>query len=634
MVAIKTLLDALATLVAVLCLAPVVPFLDLPVILLAGGAVIVGWWCDRHGRYPLPPLPATLLALAGVVWYALRVRGAEEVAVPIAHALVILLAIRLLTAKQARDYLQIFVLALFILAGSSLLSLDIGFIFYLVLLVFAVTISLVLLTVFVTDPRLAMPRHDLWRLLRVALVMPAASLVLMLGFFVILPRTGRPLWNFLNPAGQAVAGLAESVSPGAFAQLSAVKSLAFRAEGPELPLEERYWRALVLNRPQGERWVRVGPPSEGTAQVVGGRPVTLTIYPEPRTDRYLVTLDRPQLVSSARSQHSPDQVFQSYVANDKRFRYTVQASPGADLQVNGRAGREFYLVAPERVSPRLAAAAARIAASGPSSAARLTALADFFRDRQLIYAQDDLPGGPDPMDAFLFEKRRGYCEFFAAAYATLARLAGVPARLVGGYYGGEYNALGGYYLVTDDTAHVWVEVLTDDGLWQRVDPSQWATNAGTALGAIRGGGLGALQRLTDTLNYHWIQLVVVFDLSQQLELWRAAHGAWRGWRLADLGSWGWGPAGVALVAGVVLLLVRRRQRPSREARLLAALRGRARRRLGEEVFLEALGLNELAERLDSHACREFARIYQGAVFRDRALTAAEVARLKALLREI
>jgi len=175
MVAIKTLLDALSAVVAVLCLAPVAPFLDLPVLLLGGGAIAGGFWCDRHGRHLLAPLPATLLAAAGVGYYALQLSRADEVVLPVVNALVALLAIRLLTTKQARDYLQIFVLALFILAGSSLLSLDIGFILYLVLLIFAVTVSLMLLTVFVTDPRLALPRHDLWRLVRVALVMPAVA---------------------------------------------------------------------------------------------------------------------------------------------------------------------------------------------------------------------------------------------------------------------------------------------------------------------------------------------------------------------------------------------------------------------------------------------------------------------------
>ena len=289
---------------------------------------------------------------------------------------------------------------------------------------------------------------------------------------------------------------------------------------------------------------------------------------------------------------------------------------------------------PERISARTAAAAAQIAASGPGTAGRLAALAAFFRERRLVYAQEDLPGGPDPVDAFLFDQQRGYCEYFAAAYTTLARLAGVPARLVGGYYGGEYNTLGGYYLVTDDTAHVWVEVLTDEGLWQRVDPSHWASNAGTALGAARGVGLGPLQRLTDTLNYHWVQAVVVYDLGRQFEIMRSVRQSLREWRPGAPSGGGWGWLAAAMAIGGLVLLVARRRRVSREARLLAILQARAKARLQPEVMVESLGLSELAERLDSNGCREFARIYEGAAFRDRPLTAAELARLKALLKEL
>jgi transglutaminase-like putative cysteine protease len=635
MVAIKTPLDLLAAVAAALSLATVASSLDRPLLLLAIGAVAGALWSGRRGICLLTPLPATLLALLGLTYYAVQVTRAE-VATPVVHALVVLLAVRLLAAKQARDYLQIFALALFILAGSTLLSLEAGFILYLVLLVFVVTVSLVLLTVFVTDPRLALPHRDLWRLVRVALIIPAASLVLMLGFFVILPRTAHPLWNFLNPAGQAMAGLSESVNPGAFARLATVKTPAFRAEGPELPPQELYWRALVLNKPEGSRWLRREPPGEGAIKVVGGQPVTLTIYPEPRTDRYLVTLDRPLMVSGARSHDAPDQVFRALATTAQRFRYAVQVVPGAELQVSDRSAYAFYLDVPDHVSPRVAAAAAEIAASGTGSAQRLAALATFFQDRQLSYAQEDLPGGADPVDAFLFEKRRGYCEFFASAYVTLARLAGVPARLVGGYYGGDYNALGGYYLVTDDMAHVWAEVLTDSGAWVRVDPSQWAINAGTALGTARGAGLGPWQRLTDTVNYHWVQMVVVFDLNQQLEIWRTARRSWQDFRpgsLLDDQAVLWG--GLTLVGAAVLIARgRRRKRLGREARLLAKLHTRVRRHCGAGLMVESFGLSELAERIDSDACREFARIYQGAVFRDRGLTAAEFSRLQALLREI
>jgi len=632
MVAITTLLDLLAAAAAVLCLAPVAAFLDLPLLVLALAAVAGAVWGSRHGRALLPPLPATLLALSGLIYYALQITRAD-VATPVVHGMVVLLAVRLLAARQARDYLQIFLLALFILAGSSLLALEIGFVLYLVLLVFVVTVSLTLLTVHVTAPHLVLPRRDVRRLVRLALLMPAASLVLMIGFFIILPRTAHPLWNFLNPGGMAMSGLAESVNPGAYALLAKVQTPAFRAEGPEIPPEELYWRVLVLNQPEGARWVRREPPSDGALRV-SGAPLALTIYPEPRSDRYLVTLDRPQLLSGRRNHEAPDQVYRALGATNQRFRYTAQVVPGADLQVRGRQSRDFYLAVPPVVSPRVAAAAADIAASGSGSAARLNALATFFRERHLTFAEDDLPGGLDPIDAFLFEKRRGYCEFFASAYVTMARLAGVPARLVGGYFGGEYNALGGYYLVTDAMAHVWVEVLTDGGFWQRVDPSQWADNAGTMLGTARSARLKPWQRLGDTLNYHWVQMVVVFDLNRQVEMWRGARSAMRDWRLTVGWHWMGLVAGSGLVIAGAIWLGRQRRPRSREARLLAALQARARQRLGAEAGIDSLGLEELAERLDSAACREFARIYQGAVFRDRALSAAEYARLQELLRKI
>ncbi|TFG89671.1 MAG: DUF3488 domain-containing protein [Gemmatimonadales bacterium] len=636
MIAIKTLLDSLASAVALLSLLPVLSFLDLPLRIVALGTIPLGWWCDRRGRQLLAPLPATLLAVLGIVWYALQVRRAEEIGVPLVNAMAVLLVVRLLTAKQGRDYLQIFVLALFILAGSSLLTLEIGFILYLVLLVVAVTVSLLLLTVFVTAPTLVLSRFELWRLLRVALLMPAASLVLMLGFFVVLPRTASPLWNFLNPAQQAVAGLAESVNPGAFAQLATTRTLAFRAEGPEIAPEDRYWRALVLNQPEESRWLRTEPPVESGLRVSGGSPVTLTIYPEPRSDRYLVTLDRPLHVSGARSQATFDQVFPLSRTPTKRFRYTVEAAAGGELHSGRGLDRAFYLTVPDRISPRVTAAAARVAASGPDSTARLEALAEFFRESQLSYAQDNLAGGADPVDDFLFGRRRGYCEFFASAYATLARLAGIPARLVGGYYGGDYNALGGYYLVTEDTAHVWVEVLTDTGVWQRVDPSQWAANAGETLRATRIAGLSHWQQLSDALNYQWLQLVVIFDLGRQLELLGEGRRWWREWSLKDLGRLGRGGAVFLLLAaaGAGSFWLLRRRRQSREARLLAALRTRVRRRYGPQAAAESMTLTEISEKVRSAACREFAGIYQGAVFRDRPLTEAEANRLQELLKEI
>jgi transglutaminase-like putative cysteine protease len=633
MVRIKVLLDLLASVVALVSMGPVLVYLDRPLLVVALLAIPTGFWCDRRERYPLPTWLATLLALGGLAFYAMQVTRAD-VALPVVHAVVVLLIVRLLRPKANRDYLQIFVLSLFILAGSSLIHLEIGFVFYLVLLIFGVTLGLVLLTVHVTDRKLAMKRADLVKLVRIGLLLPAVSLLLMMLFFVILPRTSRPLWNFLNPTAKATVGLSEEVQPGSFSGISTNRALAFRAEGPELPQEERYWRALVLNQSEGGRWIRQPPPREGPARAEGPAPVLFTIYPEPRRDRYLVTLDRPTLASGVRYSQSVDQMFVARSALDHRIRFEVQASPGARLKVLGQVDRNFYLKAPADASSRMRQVAAGIRDQGRDSTERIGALAEFFRRQQLTYAQDALPTGTGAIDAFLFDKKRGYCEFFASAYVTMARLAGIPARLVGGYYGGDYNPFGGYYLVSEDAAHIWAEVLTSDNRWQRVDPSQWAINASLALGRVEGGGLSILRQLADSLNYQWVQAVVVFDLARQISMLHEAGKSLRDLpRLRLLPNWWQFAAGVlvvlVLLTGVVIL-----RRRSREARLLEQLKSRLGKRYGKGLIRPGAGLAELGERLGDEACREFARIYYGAVFRDRPLTVQEYQQLRRLLKEI
>lgn len=633
MVRIKRFLDLLAGFVALLSIGPVLAALDRPLLVVVLIAIPAGWWCDRRERYLLPTWLATLIAVAGMIFYAVQITRAE-VAIPVVHAMIVLLAVRLLTPKEGRDYLQIFVLALFILAGSSLIHLEISFVVYLVLLIISVTLGLVMLTVFVTDRSLIMTRAELTRLIKVGLLLPAVSLLLMMVFFVVLPRTRHPLWNFLNPSSQGVVGLAETVEPGTFSQISGVKELVFRAVGPELAPEDRYWRALVLNQSQEGRWLRVEPPPEQQVRIDGPRTVQFGIYPEPRTDRYLMTLDRPTLLTGVYHNRSVDQMYLARSAIDRRFRYEVTASPGGSLQVREGVDRDFYLIPPQEVSPRMRAVAAGIGTEGTGTAARVAALAEFFRGQELSYAQDDLASGPDPLDDFLFGKKRGYCEFFASAYVTLARLAGIPARLVGGYYGGDYNPLGGYYLVTEDTAHIWVEILDADNHWQSIDPSQWAINAATTLGIRDRSQLSALRQLADSLNYHWVQAIVVFDLAQQITLFRDAGESLRDLRAVRLQQGWWHAPAVLLACAVPIVLLLLRRRSSAEARLLAAFKKRVTQRYDAGWLRPGTGLAEIGEHFDDDNCREFARIYYGAVFCDRTLTTAERALLERLLKKI
>jgi hypothetical protein len=306
----------------------------------------------------------------------------------------------------------------------------------------------------------------------------------------------------------------------------------------------------------------------------------------------------------------------------------------ADLQVTGTVDRSFYQTLPTQISPRLRQMATSLADESDSDSMRITALAEFFRAQQLTYAQDDLPGGVDPIDEFLFEKKRGYCEYFASAYVTLARMLGLPARLVGGYLGGEYNPFGGYYLVTEDAAHVWVEVLTDDNHWVRIDPSQWAINAETSLNSRLGSSLSAVQRVIDGLNYRWTQSILLFDFFRQVNVLRETRDTLRKLRSPGINS----KHGYWLVGLVLLVAIgyglKQVKRYSPEHRLLQDLRRRLRKRYGDNMTFSASGLAELAEHYNNEECRQFAKIYQGAVFRDRTLSSAERDQLKELLKKI
>lgn len=639
MVRISTLLDILAALVSLAGVAPLYPFLDGGARLLFPLALLAGLLRSRWPGLVLPTIPATLTALAVLVYYLPQVSRVSLVE-PAVNVLVLLLCLRLVTERSGRNYLQLFVLAIFALAGSSLLSLELGYLFYLVVQVTLVTVGLVLLSFHGEDPELRLERRPLRQVLAVALLLPAASLVLMLGFFVILPRTEQPLWHFLNPPASAEVGFSDQVSPGHYAEMSATGDIAFRVAGSQLPMAQRYWRTIVLNALNGQTWVRETPPSGAVTKVVGDRRVELEFFVAPRQGRYMPTLDLPLALSEVRSRELGEGVYATHRTSDRQIRYRQTAVPDGVLMERGRIDRDFYLRPPTLVSPRVAAVAEEIAGEGGDVAARVAALEGFFLRQDLQYATSDLPEGEDPVDAFLFEKKRGYCEYFASAFAQLVRLSGVPARLVGGYYGGEYNPFGGYYSVAEATAHVWVEVLHEDGRWQRLDPTRLAANAaGDFLGA-RSRGPGLARRLADGIDYFWTQAVITYDFGRQWEAVKGVRDQLRGQTAPSATASEPRPSGAPLAWALVLAALAYgglrlwRRGTSREERLLRKFLRRTAKRHGLAAIPDSVGLHELAEGLDDPQAREFAELYGGAIYRDRKLEEGEYRRLREIVREM
>ncbi len=629
--AVEKILQLLASLATLVGVAPAFPFLDRFVQTGIVGALIAGFISDRHNRRLLQPLPATLLLFLLFFFY-LSQMSRSNIVEPLVNMLVLLLAVRLITEKSGRNLLQIFVLATFVLAASSLLSLSISYLVALALLVGLVTFGLLLTSFYSADPALCFNRKQWYRLLGTGALLPLGSLLLMFFFFVLLPRTEYPLWNFLNPESVPSAGFSEEVNPGSLANLGSSGQSAFRARMAAIDPQELYWRGLVLNQIKGRSWFRVKSPPPDRLVTTNSSPRTQVIFSEPRSDRYLPGLDLPLTLGDIDNKRFADGVFEARRVLDKRNRYTVNSVRHGSLKLKNPSDRTFYLYTPSDITPGVAAIAGEIAKKN-NRRSKILATKEFFIRQQLSYAARNLQLSTTPVETFLFESKRGYCEYFASSFALLLRLSGVPTRLVGGYLGGRYNALGDYYLVDEDMAHVWVEVLDDDNRWLRIDPSRLAINAGDAVTGLARGPFSWAQATSDYLATAWSRLVITYDLQKQLGLVFSVGRNLRQVRLTLPNQLSWWLPGILLL---IVILWRRKNyfRSCRRQRLLQRYLRQVRKSAGQHQLPVHLGLFELAELSHEPLCHKFAQIYGGTLYRDQALTSCQYKQLSLIIRQL
>lgn len=623
MVRIKSILSVLAICVALIGYLPLAAYLDPFARWFFPAALAFGCYQQRQGRF----LSGRILTPVSILLFVYYASGftRDNLLPATANLLVVFLGVRMLGEKSGRNYLQIFALALFCLAASSLYNLSALFLVYLLLLLLLLAVSLVILAFHAHDAEIALSRVELKKVLGVSGLMPVAALPILLVLFVLLPRTQYPLWDFLNRGGGTHAGFSEKVQPGAASSVAVAKTVVLRAMTPKLPDTRLYWRGIVLNGFKDNAWIRVPEPKERYIGTAPGTLIRQEIYPEPSSTPYLLALNIPRQISGVRYADAPDVVFKSRLPVDKRIKYEAQSTL-SDVIRTGGVDRNFYLKLPERVPPRLLAQGRALARPGLSDEEKLKRLEAFIRTQRIAYATSDLPVGPDSLDAFLFVKKRGNCEFFASSCATLLRLAGVPARLVGGYRGGSYNDMGGYYLVTEDLAHVWVEAYIEGKGWLSVDPTAWS------VGFNRDNGVGQKLRMyLDAAGFYWNKAVLTYDLEKQIALLRKAGNKARQLQVPSVSARG-------LVTGLMWLLTFAatigwflRPRVSREERVLKAfLRAVARRY--PTVAQEETGLFELVDRVKDPQVKEFVMIYGAALYKDRQLLSEELAKLKEIVK--
>ena len=363
--------------------------------------------------------------------------------------------------------------------------------------------------------------------------------------FCFVPRLEGRFWALPSGGSEATTGIAEEMNPGAIARLAQSEEPAFRARfDTEVPRrQDRYWRVLTLDNFNGAAWRR------SAAATGGGRPALpdsrgpglgYTVSVEPSHQAWLPTLERMLSWSAVTARHEGDGTLLAIDPDsgqplrvDKLLAFTARSDPAARLAAGGlsAAERQRALELPRNVAPRAQALARELASTHPEPHALIEAVLGRFRDEPYVYTLEPPPLEGDATDAFLFTTRAGFCEHYASAFTVLMRSAGLPARVVIGYQGGDLNPYGGYLLVRQSAAHAWSEVWLPGEGWLRVDPT-----AAIAPGRIRDGLDAALperrQRGTlyqlpwirqageavDAIRAGWNRFVVGYSSRQQERL--------------------------------------------------------------------------------------------------------------------
>lgn len=361
--------------------------------------------------------------------------------------------------------------------------------------------------------------------------------------FVVFPRLPGPLWSLPDDA-TARTGLSDSMTPGSIGNLSKSDEVAFRVEfDGRIPTQEQlYWRGPVLSDYDGRQWTigkrrpEVVPSGTPELDSIGAK---YTVLMQPNHQPWLFALEHPSSLPLSGTQGNRDSRVLAKLSADLQLksdkpvtqvlRYEQTSSLASSYKAIGIPSERFTALSDN--NPKTITFAKKLRSESVTDRAYADTVMRYFNEEKFHYTLRPSLLGNSPVDEFLFDTRNGFCEHYASAFVVLMRAAGIPARVVTGYLGGEMN--GDYMIVRQSDAHAWTEAYLS-GRWVRFDPtgavapSRVDTNMAAALGT--GEPVPMMARQTsafmkrfklrmDELNYDWQRLVVDFDNDSQSKIW-------------------------------------------------------------------------------------------------------------------
>ena len=448
-------------------LAPHVPYLPWWI---TGAFFVCGLWrfsIEKRRR----PIPSTwfrallaLLCFLGVLATYSTISGVG----PGSALLAIMAALKLIETRKRRDQFVLLFISIFLVMSSLLREQHLWSLPYLAISVFMIMTAWLR----VSSPDAERAKRSFSTSGR--LVLYAAPLAIVMWIFF--PRIATPFWSVPMDTGTAQSGISDTMSPGDISSLSLSDAVAFRAtfKGDIPEPRDRYWRGIVLTRFNGRTWTSSDPYAvRALEQVVyNASPVEYSVTLEPTRQIWVFALDMPASWNLPRTFMGPQQQLARSIPIDQRTVYEAVSYLDYRTDVDlSTTARDFYTSVPESSNTETRALARRMRAEHGSDAAYIDAVMQMFHEQEFYYTLQPPALGSNPVDRFLFDTRQGFCEHYASAFAVLMRSAGIPARVVLGYQGGEVNPMGGHMIVRQSDAHAWNEVWLEGIGWRRVDPT-------------------------------------------------------------------------------------------------------------------------------------------------------------------
>lgn len=521
---------------------------------------------SREKTYVLPRAAAVLMIVSAIAVAAYEIRTAEYVLFAAAHFLIMLQIIKLFHVKKDRDIKEMFLMSLVLVGVSAVLTIDIFFGPTFVLYVLSATAALMLFTIKRDADSGGSQPVVTRRVVAMGIFLACACFAGTLAVFLTFPRLGPAFSPIMISSNSALTGFSQSVHLRGVGRVEGNQQIALRASlaGPmadRVSCDDLHWRGVALEHFDGITW-RAAQPGSLAGGVRRRQPfdngatdpskvLVQTIEMSVPNSRVVFGVWEIKGVSiegrrdaaieydKLRRSYSIRMPFRGSVA------YTVrsEAPPPRDVlatAVGPVPARilEANTQLPEHIAQRIAPLARRVApdATHPTALEKVEAIERFLAANYAYTTE--LPGEvDDPLSQFLFETKRGHCEMFAAAMTVMLRSLDVPARIVSGYLGGQWNEFLGKYIVRQGDAHAWVEVYfpvaggerregEESGRWIQFDPTPVVTDREKE----ERGLLAFFLRMADYVCIKWEDDVVHYGRNQQASLasyltYMAVHGA-------------------------------------------------------------------------------------------------------------